>query len=368
MSLRWARKHRPRSLLGHSRWVVGLRMASGPVLCGPAILSFASAHAAEPDAVAIEVADCRSTPEEPGGLLDALAVELAPLHLRPVWVSHNPPEVVARVLLRSQDCEHSSAPLELRIWSGHSRLIAERTIATRSVSQPVLRRTLALLVSEALGAASEAVPESTSNSDSNGDHATAPLEPAALPDARRFDATPGDALFFSTDPYPRPPYLHLGAAGEMRLAPPAGSLLLGVEFNARARIDHSADWAAEVSYASAGGWPPDERVRVRWWDAASGIDLLAARDGSIAVGPRISASYVAASTKDPSDLRIQRALIGQLGVRARLSKQLGAVAALEVLASFSHTLGVLALTEDEVLEKPLDGWLVNWGMGIAISP
>lgn len=353
--------------LGGRRWLPGLRWLGGLcILCAPGLLGSAPAHAANPDTVAVEVTDCTSAAEEPSGLLDALTVELAPLRLRPVWVSSNPPKVVARVLLRSQNCGHSSAPLELQIWSGRSRLIAERTISTRTVSRPALRRTLALLVSEALGPAREAVTEGTP--DSNDDLAMSPFDAPEPSDARRFDATPEDALFFSADPYPRPSYLHVGAAVEMRLAPPYGSLLLGVELNAHARLNRATAWATEISYAGAGNWAPDGNVIVRWWDVASGIDLLAASDGSVAVGPRISAGYVAALTKDPTDLRIQRALVGELGFRARLSTQLGTVAALEVVTSLSHTLGVLALTDDVVLEKPLDGWLLSWGMGIALSP
>jgi hypothetical protein len=354
-----------------SRPKPGVRAALGAlrgpcIFCGPLLLASAPAHAAEPKAVAVEVTDCTSAAEEPSGLLDALTVELAPLRLRPVWASNNPQEVVARVLLRNQNCAHSSAPLELRIWSGQSRLITERTISTRAVSRPALRRTLALLVSEALGPSREASPEGTLDSDS--DLAAFPFDAPTPADARRFDATPDDALFFSADPYPRPSYLHLGAAAEMRLAPPFGSILLGVELDAHAHLSGSSDWATEISYAGAGNWEPDGAVIVRWWELASGIDLLATSDDSVAIGPRISASYVAALTNDPTDLRIQRALIGELGLRARWSTQLGTVAALQAVASVSHTLGVLALTEDEVLEKPLDGWLLSWGMGIAISP
>lgn len=328
----------------------------------------ARAQSTAPAVVAVDVKDCVSGSAEPPRLLHALEVELAPLHLTPAWVSSEPPEVAAVVVLRSDACGSSEARLTLRVWSGHHKLIARRQITLGEVPRAALPRTLALIISEALGAppsepeARSSAPNGTSDEPVAAMATLLPLAQSPLPVVGLSEY---DDLFVHQDPYPHYTPFRAGVAALVRDASHDQALLLGFEFNARAGIARRLDWAAELAYAGGTEDLDDGTWSINWWNASVGADFVDAGSSvRWSLGPRISLGHLETSSGDD----YERELLTELGVRAQLSVALGTHTGLDMFLVGSHTLGRLALTHSISSQDELRGWQLEWGVGISVLP
>lgn len=335
----------------------------------------ARARTTAPAVVALDVKDCVSGSAEPPRLLHALEVELAPLHLAPAWVSSEPPETAALVVLRSDGCGSSEARLTLRVWSGHHSLIAKRQIAIGEVPRAALPRTLALIVSEALGASAKdseegsAAPQAGADEPAGAVASLLPLAETSLPAPRQWEY---DDLFVHEDPYPRYTPLRAGAAVIVRSASHQQDLLLGFEFNARGGLSRRLEWAAELGYV--GGKEDDageSPVGIHWWNASLGADVV---DGGSnlrwTLGPRISLGHLETRFSDGSFFgdEYERELLTELGLRGQLSLLLGTRIGLDLFLVGGHTLGTLALTRSISSQDELRGWQLSWGFGVSVLP
>jgi hypothetical protein len=335
----------------------------------------ARAQTTAPAVVALDVKDCVSGTAEPPRLLHALEVELAPLHLAPAWVSSEPPETAAVVVLRSDGCGSSEARLTLRVWSGHHTLIAKRQIAIGEVPRAALPRTLALIVSEALGAAAKdaeersAAPPGGSDDPVGAVASLLPLAETSLPAPRLSEY---DDLFVHQDPYPRYTPLRAGAAVVVRSASHHQDLLLGFEFNARGGLSRRLEWAAELGYV--GGRKDDLGETpggINWWNASVGADVVAGGNNlRWTLGPRISLAHLETHFSDGSFFgdEYERELLTELGLRGQLSLLLGTRVGLDLFLVGGHTLGTLALTRSISSQDELRGWQLSWGFGVSVLP
>jgi hypothetical protein len=342
---------------------------------------------------------CATPPYDTAQLLHALAVELSPRPLRAEVAGQALDDVTARVILKVSSCDRGAAHVTLQIWSADEELLLQRAVPLREVAAPARARTLALVITDALRpllAENTALPSAgalAAGSSYATERSHAAQGSLAVEGPSPFEASRGgsqvdylasesafladrepraalgvEPLFQTDDPYREPLRLRVGAAARARLITQHSNLLLGFELNAHGALTRQCAWAVEVSYSAADTWAAGE-LSMSWWNAAVGWDLVAPGTFSFSLGPRVSVGYVSAKpTGDPSYgvESPQDTALGMLGVRASFSTRLSEMAALDMLLEAHHILPDPGRHSDEL--AALNGWVLGWGMGVALQP
>jgi len=395
------------------------------------------AAAREPTAVALYTLAC--SPREDAALRQALAVELRAIGVEPHWGATDAAGAPARFTLRAE-CDAENDNVALRLWSsepepretrsprrvspnveevtnaevpvgpgstrpspaqrgrgepgpssGHEALVLARTVALRDVAAPARARTLALVISEALGPAlalgdEPALPEPTlrrpplavaHTAAGTDDEATsAPLPERAEPPRARSRRTSAfsranpygqlDELYSTSNPYGLGRAFRIGTGALGRMAMRDSSVLLGLELGANGPLSESADWAFEVSHSSSTAWTSE--LEASWWSSAIGFDWVDVKSIGLALGPRLSFGHLSISDLDPYDPSTERTLVTQLGFRGKLDFPVGERLSVQMTLSGHRTVGVYALTSYTGLDQDLNGWVFSWGLGLGLEP
>jgi hypothetical protein len=327
-----------------------------------------AADAAEPSVVVQPSSTCSAAYVD-GALQHALEVELAATPLELVAAADDvasPPR-----LTLSAECEEEA--VSLRVWSSVPRLVVARTVALTDVPEAARARTLALIVREALApvradASSSSAPSSSALSSEGELEPSTPRRSRRMPSALLTRDNPYDAGLAPLDPSessfdPRP--IRIGAAAQGRLFLDDDNLLLALEVGASGPLSQTLDWGIEASHIDGKISSVVSALDVDWWNASMGIDFVLARSMLFAIGPRFSLGSLTISD-DPTDR--EHTLVTQLGARTKLDLPLGQQASVQMTTAIQHRLGVLALEADySGFDRALDGWLLSWGLGLAMA-
>jgi hypothetical protein len=320
----------------------------------------APAGAQPPAAVMLHTSTCR--PQDDAALRRALEVELQALHIEPRWASTDAVGAPAPITL-SAECSADSDSVSLRVWASNPRLVLSRFVALRDVDEPARARTLALVISEALG------PTLAIDRDDSAERAEPPPPPRRGSGFSRSDPY-GDQganeLFTTRNPYGMPHTFRIGAAAQTRLAMRDSSVLLGAEVGASGPIADSVDASFEVSYSgTASGM---SALPSSWWSVALGSDFVHFDAIGLAAGPRLSFGHLSITRNDSGGPTTERTLVAQLGLRSKFEVPVSErVSALLTFAA-QHTFGVYALTDYTGLDEGLNGWVISWGLGLGVEP
>jgi hypothetical protein len=323
-------------------------------------------HAADPAEPSVVVQPSSTCPAgyADAALQHALEVELAGRQLEP-WDRLEDVASPVRVTL-SAECEEPGA-VSLRVWSSVPRLVVARTVALRDVPEVARARTLALIVSEALAPARAGATFSESGSAPSAAREDLP-PPTSL--RRPMDS----ALFTRVNPYDigvphddssvdRP--IRIGAGAQAHLFLDDDNLLLAVEVGASGPLWEALDWSLEVSHIGAKTSSAASTLDVDWWNASFGFDFVRAPSLSLSLGPRLSVGDL--TIRDEIN-ESEHTLVTQIGARTKLDLPLSDRASVQMTAALQHRLGVLALSSDyAAFDRALDGWLMSWGIGIAMA-
>lgn len=326
-------------------------------------LAWASAAAAQPPAaVMLHTSTCQ--PEADAALRRALEVELSALHVEPRWASTDAVGAPAPITL-SAECDAESASVSLRVWASEPRLVLSRFVALRDVDEPARARTLALVISEALG------PTLASEADDGLDAPAPEAAPAEAPRARRRAAlTPidpyNDELFTTTNPYGMPHAFRIGTSAVARVAMRDSSVLLGAELALNGPISEHFDAALEASYTGSTTW--SSALRGSWWSMAVGADFVHFDAIGLAAGPRLSLGHLSLTRDDSFDPTTERTLVAQLGMRTKFEVPIDDRLSALMTFGVQHTLGVYALTYYTGLDEGLNSWVLSWSLGLGVEP
>jgi hypothetical protein len=309
----------------------------------------------------------------------ALEVELVALHIEPRWASTDAAGAPAPITL-SAECDTKSGSVALRVWASEPRLVLSRFVALRDVDEPARARTLALVISEALGPAlAQFREEGGADSAEPPPAAAAPLDEAAAasrPLERRRtsfqrinpygDEDPHE-LFTRKNPYGMPHTVRLGTAAQARLSMRDSSVLLGAEVGLSGPVADDLDATMEVSYASSTSWLSALDASV--WSLAFGADFVQFDTIGVALGPRLSFGHISVSDVVSFEDVSERTVFTQLGVRSKLEVPFDE--RLSALFTFGahRILGVYALTSSYTgLDQGLGGWGISWSLGLGVEP
>jgi hypothetical protein len=360
-------------------------MIAFPLSCRPHLLLLSTlcgfvaepAWAADtsPGVVLVRATSCEA-PRDDAALRHALEVELAAMHVETRWEMRDAEAATPRVSL-SAECAADTGVLSLRVWSSVPHLVVERSVALRDVPEAARARTLALVISEALGPALADARRAAGSEDEAAEGASSQRTafPAATTAVSSLDGPlftradpyyPAD-LFNETDPYGARRALRLAAAAQARLAAHDSAMLLAFEVSASGPLAGAVDWGIEVSRASAMAWKTDRTFDVNWWNASIGTDIVSARTVSLAFGPRLSLGHLTVEDSDVFSTRSERTLVTQFGGRAKIDAPLSRRSSVQMMVAADRTLGVLALTHYTGLDREVRGWLLSWGMGLAVE-
>jgi hypothetical protein len=356
-------------------------MTSSPTRSG-LLLAFASAlglawatpaTAQPPAAVMLHTSTCQ--PQADAELRRALEVELQALNIEPRWASTDAVGAPAPITL-SAECDGESGSVSLRVWASEPRLVLSRFVALRDVDEPARARTLALVISEALG------PALASDRDDGGlARIDAPLPSGAAPavaparssrqrgrrGSRFARSDPyDDELFTTTNPYGMPHAFRVGTSAQARLAMRDSSVLLGGELAVSAPVSDRFDAALELSYASSTSW--SSALQTSWWSLALGTDFVHFDAIGLAAGPRLSFGYLSVTGDEWYDPSTEHTIVAQLGVRSKFEVPIDDRLSALMTFGAQHTFGVYALTHYTGLDEGLNGWVVSWSLGLSVEP
>jgi hypothetical protein len=291
------------------------------------------------------------TRQDDDALLRALEVELTSVQRQARDASESP---AASVVL-SADCDRNTGTMTLRIRSGQSSVVQERSIALGEIPEAARPRLLALVIAEALGL-ELAADEPNAGAGAQGEASLAERDPYW----RAFDAT----LYTTEDPYDPPPSLRLGLGTQARVSPTHSNLLFAFEANASGPIASAIQWGFEGSYANANDtWTTKGKANIHWWTGAAGLDFVVRGAAELTLGPRLAMGYLTSSTAN-----VARTFYNQLGARAKLATRLGPRTSLELVLAAHRTLGAFALEREDGVDTTFNGWLYSWGVGLAFQP
>lgn len=360
---------------------------------GALLLSASVAAAREPATVGLHTTGC--DPDADVALRQALEVELRAMRVEPRWGPRAEADAPARYTLRAT-CDPADDSVALRLWSNEPALLLSRRVALRDVAEPARTRTLALVISEALGPAllgdardapaaspSSAPAASARPSDVRERDDAAPVsEPRARPVARGASARgerPRRAggllrtnpyapleLYSTSSPYGMPHGFRIGTGALGRLALRDSSVLLGLELGANGPLSESIDWSLELSHSSSTAWSSE--LGVSWWSTSLGVDLVDVDAIAVAAGPRLSLGHLSINDPSPTDASTERTLVAQLGFRGKIDVPVGERTSVQVTFSGHRTVGVQALTHYTGLDRELNGWILAWGLGLGLEP
>lgn len=352
-------------------------------------LAWAVPAAAEPPAaVLLHTSTCG--PEQDAKLRRALEVELEALQVEPRWASTDAVGAPPPITL-SAECDLGSGSVSLRVWASTPRLVLSRFVALRDVEEPARARTLALVISEALGPTLASSRDTGSSEPSAGAPAEAASEPAdapvlappaapsqAAPSRARSRRRPalyrinpygaGDSgeLFTTTNPYGTGRTLRVGTAAQARLSLRDSSVLLGGEMGMSGPATDDLDATFELSFA--GSTSALSARDATWLSTAFGIDFVRGDTIGFAIGPRLTLGYLGISDVVELEPTTERTLVTQLGLRSKFEVPIdGGLSALLTFGAH-HTLGVYALTYYTGLDEGLNGWVISWSLGLGVEP
>jgi hypothetical protein len=330
----------------------------------------APALAQPPAAVMLHTSTCQ--PEADSALRRALEIELQALHVEPRWASTDAVGAPAPITL-SAECDAESGNVSLRVWASEPRLVLSRFVALRDVDEPARARTLALVISEALGPslASEAgggdparlEPQPPSESEPS-------FGPILRARERRSDFADSDGydgeLFTTTSPYGMPHAFRIGTSAQARLSMRDSSVLLGAELGASGPVSEHFDATLELSYA--GSAMGSSALEASWWSMAFGADFVHFDAIGLAAGPRLAFGHLSLTGEESFDFITERTLVAQIGVRSKFEVPIDD--RLSALMTFGalHTFGVYATTPYRGLDEGLNGWIVSWSLGLGLEP
>jgi hypothetical protein len=366
----------------------GLALGCGLLVSEPASAAGAPRTAADVRIFALNPGQFATSGQDGAALLRALEIEFSsvPLDSGSDAAAAPSPRVVVSV-----ECQADTDAVTLRVRSSGSSRVEQRSIVLRDVPVTARPRMLALVIAEALG--SELAPATSVRDDarpapvleSAPERDSAPeLEPAAsmsqspAPPRKRL----GRALLTRRNPYAggaydapvttddptRSPALRLGIGSQARLALDPSAVLLAFEASASGVIERYIGWGAEASYAAVGETATDRgEIDVSWWNASAGFDFIATRRADIVVGPRLSVGHFSAARRGDSALT-EATLVTQLGGRATFTSRLEGDASLAMTFAAQRTVGVAALGSYTGLDTAFHGWIVSWGIGVALDP
>jgi hypothetical protein len=328
-----------------------------------------AAHAADPGprVVVLRTSACRAAYDD-AALQHAIDVELAARHVqfqRGVSDDAAPPSGVTL----STECDPAGG-VSLRVWSSSPRLVVERSVALKDVPEAARARTLALIITEALGPALANATPDPSEAEQSPDQPLPEATPAPGPLGSRLltredPYSPWGDLFISSDPYASQA-VRIGAAAQLRVALRDDSVLVAYELGASGPLTDGINWGVEATHAGANTWTRPGEREVSWWNAAFGIDAIWSRRMLLALGPRLSFGRLAITDADLANT--ERTLVTQLGARARLDLPVGNHGSVQTMLAAEHTLGALALTDYTGFDRSQRGWLISWGLGFAVQP
>jgi hypothetical protein len=359
----------------------GLALTCGLFVSVPAPVYGAERAAAGVTIFALNASRCVTSRQEDAALLHALEIELssAPLAAGLEPAAAAPP---ARVIV-SVECQADTEAVTLRVQSSGSSRVEQRSIVLGDVPVRARARLLALVIAESLGSTLAPAASEPDESWSTSALVSAP-EPAAstsqsvAPSRKRL----GSALFTTRNPYAggaydapstmdeplQPPGLRLGFGSQARMALGPSAVLLAFEASASGAIERYIGWGVEASYAAVGDAATERgKLDVSWWTASGGFDFIATRRADIVVGPRLSVGHFSAVRGGDSPLS-ETTLGTQLGGRATFTSRLDGRASLAMTFSAQRTLGVAALGSYTGLDTAFHGWVIGWGLGLAIDP
>jgi hypothetical protein len=321
-----------------------------------------AADAAEPSVVVQPSSTCSAAYAD-GALQHALEVELAATPLERVAAAE---DVASPRLTLSAECEEEA--VSLRVWSSVPRLVVARTVALTDVPEAARARTLALIVREALAPVRADAPSSSASSSEGELEPSTPRRSSRMPAALLTRDNPYDAGLAPLDPSEasfdaRP--IRIGAAAQGRLFLDDDNMLLALEVGASGPLSQTLDFGIEASHIDGKISSVVSALDVDWWNASMGIDFVLARSILFAIGPRFSLGSLTIS--DDSTDR-EHTLVTQLGARTKLDLPLSQQASVQMTTAIQHRLGVLALEADySGFDRALDGWLLSWGLGLAMA-
>jgi len=333
-------------------------------------LAWAAPAAAQPPAaVLLHTSTCQ--PEADAALRRALEIELQALHVEPRWASTDAVGAPAPITL-SAECDAESGSVSLRVWASEPRLVLSRFVALRDVDEPARARTLALVISEALGPtlASEGDDGSARLDLQPPSEAEPSFAPAARARRRRgfadSDVYDGE-LFTTTNPYGMPHAFRIGTSAQARLSMRDSSVLLGAELAVSGPFSDHFDATLELSYV--GSSRSSSALQASWWSMAVGADFVHFDAIGLAAGPRLSFGHLSLSGQDSSFEPItERTLVAQLGVRSKFEVPIDDRLTALMTFGAQHTLGVYAVTYYTGLDEGLNGWIVSWSLGLGVEP
>jgi hypothetical protein len=350
-------------------------LRSGLFLALASALGLAGASPANAEAPAVMLHTSTCQPEADAALRRALEVELQALHVEPRWASTDAVGAPAPITL-SAECDAESGSVSLRVWASEPRLVLSRFVALRDVDEPARARTLALVISEALGPtlASDR-DDSLARPDPQPPAEAAPsVAPRARSSRQRARRAAGfahgdpydDGLFTTTNPYGMPHAFRIGTSGQARLAMRDSSVLLGAELAASGPISDLVDATLELSYAGSTTW--SSALRASWWSMALGADFVHFDAIGLAAGPRLSVGHLSVTRDEWFDPVTERTLVAQLGVRGKFEVPIDDRLSALMTFGAQHGLGVYALTHYTGLDEGLSGWMVSWSLGLGVEP
>jgi hypothetical protein len=340
-----------------------------------------------PSVVISKTPSC-SSPEQDAELRRALEIELAAMHVQHRWET---PELSAAPTARislATDCAATDGLIALRVWTNIPRLVVKRTLALRDVPEAARARTLALIISEALGPAlaaqttapdaddTRAADETPARADARTAERRAANAPSMLTDAYRAGPlfttadpyAPWGPLFTAEDPYSTPRRARLGGAAQARVILDGGAPLFGFEITASGPLSEDVDLSAETSYAAATTWSTDGDREVNWWNTSIGADLVNAGPVySLALGPRLAFAHLTVGDPNDESGSAERTLVTAFGARAKFEIPVGEKATVQTMLATQRSLGVLALNHYTGLDRAFNGWFVSWGLGFGVE-
>jgi hypothetical protein len=328
----------------------------------------APAAAQPPAAVMLHTSTCQ--PEADSALRRALEIELQALHVEPRWASTDAVGAPAPITL-SAECDAESGNVSLRVWASEPRLVLSRFVALRDVDEPARARTLALVISEALGPslASESADGSSARLERQPPSEAAPFAAPARASQRRSSFADSDAfdeLFTTTSPYGMPHAFRLGTAAQARLSMRDSSVLLGAELSASGPVADHFDATWELSYA--GSALGSEALDASWWSVAIGGDFVDIDAIGLAAGPRLALGHLSITGGEGFEASTERTLVAQIGFRGKFEVPIDDRFSALMTFGALHTLGVYATTPYTGLDEGLNGWMLSWSLGFGVGP
>ncbi len=341
--------------------------------CALATLSLGNAHAEQaPQAsksagsrdvsrISLAIPDCPTPAFDPRTLVDLLRVELAfdPFELS--FEARDDDSSEVHVALSPSSCDRDVQQVSIDITHADTPLV----VSLGEVAQAARARTLALVIAEALRG------HGAANAGREPEIATPrPALVHASERGQRLDADEPadgiDALYATSDPYSSAPVIDVGALLQARSLPQDAGMLLGAGLDAHVQLWHSFRAALELSYAT-GRRSQFDGVQVDWWSAATGIDIALTQVPAFRLGWRAALARVLLLSA--GDQRVLDTLVASAGVRVGLGLPVGDRASLECFAEGMHTLNGLAAPWDPAFDSAgVRGWVVSWGLGLALQP